>query len=156
MLFRSHARVDMNKQHFRRAILRAGGYLINPSLLWQRIHARQHPGESRGFRTFKSRGAHCGQDAKLPLWKTSKHSRNGTPLWFVKPDVGKPEANKRTCGRLWCAHAFEELSCDGVSVKVCDLWCDMNEQHFRRDILRAGVISSIQVCGGREFMPELT
>ncbi len=77
-------------------------------------------------------------------------------LWFVKPDVGKPEANTRTCGRLWCAHAFEELSCDGVSVKVCDLWCDMNEQHFRRGILRAGVISSIQVCWGREFMPDLT
>ncbi len=50
----------------------------------------------------------------------------------------------------------EELTCDGVSVKVCGFWFDMNEQHFRRDILRAGVISSIQVCWGRGFMPDLT
>ncbi len=56
---------------------------------------------------------------------------------------------------LVCARV-EGLTCDGVSVKVCGLWFDMNEQHFRRDILRAGVISSIQVCWGREFMPDLT
>ncbi len=44
---------------------------------------------------------------KLPPWKTSKHSRNGTPHRFVKPNAGKSKANRRTCRHPWCAHVLK-------------------------------------------------
>ena len=52
---------------------------------------------------------------------------------------------------LVCARV-EELICGGESVKICGFWFGTSEQHVG-DILRAGVVSPIQVVGAEDSCP---
>ncbi len=86
----------------------------------------------------------CGRLQSIQEWHT-------TPVRKAQRGQiqGKQEGMRAS---LVCARV-EELTCGGVSVKICGFWFGTSEQHVRRHFARGGCLTNPS-CRGRGLMPD--